>query len=99
MRPVTGSVDLPIIGPVPSPFVALVSTLLVGYLLARLLGAHARWVGSRWAVRVRDRVAEGVEQEVRERAFQRLDELEDARRGLTAAVADIQRSCGDGSRP
>jgi hypothetical protein len=93
VRPVTGSVDVPIVGPVPSPFVALLATLLAGYLLARLLGAHARWVGSRWAGRVRNRVADAVEKEVRERAFHRLDELEGARRRLAAAVADIERGC------
>ena len=93
VRPVTGSVDLPIVGPVPSPFVALVASLLAGYLLARLLGAHARWVGSRWAARVRDRVADAVEQEVRGRAFGRLDELESARGRLADAVADIDRWC------
>jgi hypothetical protein len=92
VRPVTGSIELPVLGPVPSPFVALVVSLLAGYLIARLLGAHAGWIGSRWAGRVRDRVASSVEQEVREGAFRRLDELEDARRRLTAAVWDVERS-------
>jgi GTP-binding protein EngB required for normal cell division len=90
-RPVTGSIDLPVLGPVPSPFVALVVSLLAGYLIARLLGAHAGWLGSRWAGRVRDRVARAVEQEVREGAFRRLDLLEEARSRLSAAVADIER--------
>ena len=93
VRPVTGSIDLPLVGPVPSPFVALVAFLLAGYLLARLLGAHARWVGSRWGARVRDRVAEAIAVEVRERAFRRLDDLEDARRRLTMAVGSVDLSC------
>jgi GTP-binding protein EngB required for normal cell division len=96
-RPVTGSVELPVLGPVPSPFVSLVAFLLAGYVIARLLGAHAGWVGSRWAGRVRDRVARAVEVEVRERAFRQLDELEDARRRLTGAVAEIERTCVEGS--
>ena len=91
VRPVTGSIDLPVLGPVPSPFVALVVSLLAGYLIARLLGAHAGWIGSRWAGGVRDRVASSVEQEVREGAFRRLDELEEARRRLTESVSDIER--------
>ena len=97
-RPETGSVLLPLLGPVPTPFVALVGFLLGGYLLARLLGAHAHWVGSRWSARVRDRVAESVELEVRNRAFRRLDALEGARGRLAAAVAHIAQSCGAGER-
>ena len=93
VRPVTGSIEVPVLGPIPSPFVALVVSLLAGYLIARLLGAHAGWLGSRWAARVRGRVAKAVEQEVQKRAFSRLDELERARARLSYAVADIERSC------
>ena len=93
IRPVTGSIEVPVLGPIPSPFVALVVSLLAGYLIARLLGAHAGWLGSRWASTVRDRVARAVEQEVQGRAFSRLDELEGARAQLSDAVADIERSC------
>jgi GTP-binding protein EngB required for normal cell division len=93
-RPVTGSIDLPVLGPVPSPFVALVASLLAGYIIARLLGAHAGWVGSRWSGRIRDRVAAAVEHEVRASAFGPLDELEEARRQLGAAVSFIERDCG-----
>jgi energy-coupling factor transporter ATP-binding protein EcfA2 len=92
-RPVTGSVDLPVLGPVPSPFVSLVALVLAGYLLARLLGAHARWVGSRWAARVRGRVTSAVETEIRDRAFQPLDHLEDARGRLWTAVTEIEKTC------
>ena len=93
VRPVTGSIEVPVLGPIPSPFVALVVSLLAGYLIARLLGAHAGWIGSRWATWVRGRVAEAVEQEVQKRAFTRIDELEGARARLSYAVADIERSC------
>jgi GTP-binding protein EngB required for normal cell division len=92
-RPVTGSIDVPVLGPIPSPFVALVVSLLAGYLIARFLGAHAGWLGARWAARVRSRVAEAVEQEVHKRAFSRLDALELARGRLRHALADIERSC------
>ena len=93
VRPVTGSIEVPLLGPIPSPFVALLVSLLAGYLVARLLGAHAGWVGSRWAGLVRGRVAKAVEHEVQERAFSRLDRLEEARARLSEAVADIERSC------
>ena len=92
-RPATGSIELPVLGPVPSPFVVLVASLLAGYVIARLLGAQAGWLGSRWAGRVRDRVAAAVEDEVRESAFGPLDELEDARRRLAMAVSAIERDC------
>ena len=94
-RPLTGSIDLPVLGPVPSPFVALVVSVLAGYVIARLLGAHAGWVGSRWSGRVRDRIAAAVEHEVRESAFRALDQLEAARRRLRAAVTAIERDCSN----
>lgn len=93
-RPVTGSVDVPIVGPVPSPFVSLVAFVLAGYLVARMLGTHARWVGSRWADRVRGRVAGAVETEIRQRSFEPLDRLEDARRRLANAAALVEGTCG-----
>ncbi|MFL5674414.1 MAG: GTPase [Chloroflexota bacterium] len=93
-RPVTGSVDVPVLGPIPSPFVALVVSLLAGYVIARLLGAHAGWLGSRWSGRVRDRVAASVQREVRESAFRPVDQLDDARRRLSGAVSVIERDCG-----
>ncbi|MFL5651762.1 MAG: GTPase [Chloroflexota bacterium] len=93
-RPVTGSVDVPVLGPIPSPFVALVMALLAGYVIARLLGAHAGWLGSRWSARVRDRVAKSVEHEIEESAFRPLDVVEDARRRLRGAVSIIERDCG-----
>jgi GTP-binding protein EngB required for normal cell division len=83
------SVDLPVIGLVPMPFVALVVTLLVGYVLARILGLHAGWVGRRWARRVRERVTTAVRDEVTGRGLAPLDDLEDARRRLAVAVSAI----------
>ena len=62
--PVAASVEVPIFGSVPTPFASLVVFLAIGYLLARLLGSHAGWVGRRWARRVRDRVAASVRDEV-----------------------------------
>jgi hypothetical protein len=95
VRPAASSVELPVVGLVPSPFVALVGFVLAGYALARLLGVHARWLGSRWSADVRERVAESIEVEVRDRAFRRLDALEIARRRLAAAVTHVEQSCGE----
>ena len=96
-RPPVDSVDLPIVGSAPMPFVALLVALLVGYLLARVLGTHAGWVGRRWAARVRDRVATSVRDEITQRGFAPLDALEDARRRLWAATATLLGDRGSGS--
>jgi len=95
-RPVTGSIELPVLGPVPSPFVSLVAFVLAGYVLARVLGMHARWIGSRWADLIRRRIATGVESEIREHALAPLDHLEDARRRLRTAAAAVEETCGSG---
>jgi 50S ribosome-binding GTPase len=93
-RPPVDSVDLPLIGTVPIPFVALIASILLGYVLARGLGLHAGWVGRHWAHRVRDRVAASVRREVTERALGPLDALEDARKRLATAVATLIQECG-----
>jgi 50S ribosome-binding GTPase len=93
-RPPVDSVELPVLGTLPIPFVALVVAILVGYLLARGLGIHAGWVGRAWARRVRDRVVASVRREITERGLAPLDALEDARRRLSTAVASLLRDCG-----
>jgi hypothetical protein len=93
-RPPVDSVDLPVLGTLPIPFVALVAAILVGYLLARGLGIHAGWVGRGWARRVRDRVVASVRREITERGLAPLDALEDARRRLSTAVTSLLRDCG-----
>jgi hypothetical protein len=92
--PAAGSVVVPIFGSVPTPFASLVAFLAIGYLLARLLGSHAGWIGRRWARRVRDQVAAAVHDEVSQRGLMPLDALEDARSRLWAAAATIDRTCG-----
>jgi hypothetical protein len=87
----TGSVSLPLLGPVPTPLVTLLGFALAGYLLARSLGAHAGWVGRRWAGTVRHRVAAAVEAEVREQAFRPIDELDEARHRIWTLARWIVR--------
>src|SRR5439155_1031744 len=48
----SGSVDLPYLGPVPTPVVFIAAVLLAGYLLALALRYHAGWLGRRWARRI-----------------------------------------------
>jgi 50S ribosome-binding GTPase len=92
--PAAGSVQVPIFGSVPTPFASLVAFLAIGYLLARLLGSHAGWIGRRWARRVRDRVAAAVHDEVSQRGLLSLDVLEENRGRLWTAAATIHETCG-----
>ncbi len=85
-RPPVATVELPILGPLPTPFVALVASVIVGYLLARTLGLHAGWVGRRWAARLRRDVAMAIERELTGHALQPVDRLEAARRSLWSAA-------------
>jgi hypothetical protein len=92
--PAAGSVQVPIFGSVPTPFASLVAFLAIGYLLARLLGSHAGWVGRRWGRGVRDRVAAAVQDEVSQRGLAPLDGLEDARNRLWTAATTVNATCG-----
>jgi hypothetical protein len=84
-RPPVGSLDVPLLGPIPMPFAILVVSLLAGYLLARALGWHAGWVGRRWAARLRRDIEDAVDRELTDQALEPLDRLESARRDLWAA--------------
>ena len=87
-----GSIAVRYLGPLPTPVALLAASLLAGYVLAKLLGLHAGWLGRRWAKRVGARVTS----EVRERiAADLLDPLErfDASR---AALAKAARAADDG---
>ena len=87
------SVTVPILGQLPIPFIALVAALLAGYLIARLLGAHAGWLGRRWARVLAKDVRERVGHEVEVSAMAGLDRLEGARRGLWNAARGAGEDC------
>ena len=91
--PASGTVDVPLLGAVPTPFATLVAFLVIGYLLARLVGLHAGWVGRRWAHHIRGRVATDVRAEIGERGLAPLDAIEGARSRLAIAVATVLESC------
>jgi hypothetical protein len=85
-RPPVDDVQVPIVGTLPSPLVALGVSLFAGYVFARLLGLHAGWLGRRWASRLRRRVEAAVSEQVQASALAPLDELESARRSLWTAA-------------
>ena len=87
------SVEVPVLGIVPIPFLLLAGALLAGYLVARVLGLHAGWVGRRWARRLRADVRAGVEREVGSSAFADLDRLESARRVLWSTARATAAAC------
>ena len=74
-RPATGSIDLPILGPVPSPVILLAAVLLAGYLLAMALRLHAGWRGRRWARRVGTLITNELNTRIRDAILLPLDEL------------------------
>jgi hypothetical protein len=87
------SVTVPILGQLPIPFIVLVAALLAGYLIARMLGAHAGWLGRRWARTLAVDVRERVGHEVETSAMAGLDRLEGARRGLWNAARGAGEDC------
>jgi uncharacterized membrane protein (DUF485 family) len=88
------SISAPVLGQLPIPFVGLVAALLAGYVIARLLGAHAGWVGRRWARRLGREIREQVGQESELSACAGLDRVEAARRGLWNAARGAGEDCG-----
>jgi hypothetical protein len=93
-RPAVDSVEVPVLGPVPMPFVAVVVSLFIGYVLARVVGVHAGWVGRRWAARLRREVTKAVEREVAEHGLEPLDRLEAARHALWSSARDLLAASG-----
>jgi hypothetical protein len=94
LRPPTDSITLPVIGPVPAPLVLLGAALLVGYLLARVVGWHAGWRGRRWARSVTGGLHTGITGAVETEAFAPLDQLDADRRRLWQAARAVSSGCG-----
>jgi hypothetical protein len=91
-HPPVDSVVVPVVGQIPMPFAALVVSLAVGYVLARVIGIHAGWFGRRWARDLRHEIEDAVKREIGE-AFQPLDRLERARQSLWATSREIAARC------
>jgi 50S ribosome-binding GTPase len=85
--------DLPTVGDIPVPLLLVVGSLLVGWLLARLLSASARRAGRRWADRLTGNLARTVSTEVDAAIAEPLSELEAARSELLVALSDLRDSC------
>src|SRR5207247_6886649 len=88
------SVDVPVLGPIPTPLVALAALLLAGYVLARMLGAHAGLLGRRWARRLRTDLMRGLESRLGDALFAPLAAIDASRARIAAARATIGTECG-----
>ena len=84
--PAPGSLQVPIIGPLPWPFALLVGSLVAGYLLARVLSWDAGRVGRRWADRLVRDAADEVASALEPSPLQRLEAIERARTNLWRAA-------------
>jgi hypothetical protein len=71
----------------------VIGSLLVGWLLARLLSASARRAGRRWADRLTGNLTTTVATEVDAAIAEPLSELETARSELLVALSDLRASC------
>ena len=87
------SVVVPALGQVPTPLVVLIGVLAAGYLVARLLGLHAGWVGRRWARRLAAEVRRNVERDVATTAFAEVEAIETERAALATAGMAVARDC------
>jgi 50S ribosome-binding GTPase len=85
--------DLPTVRDVPVPLLLVIGSLLVGWLLARLLSASARRAGRRWADRLTGNLTTTVAAEVDAAIAEPLSELEAARSELLVALSDLRSSC------
>lgn len=92
----TGTFDVPLLGPVPSPVILLAAVLLAGYVLALALRAHAGWIGRRWARKVGALVTRDVNVRTRDAILVPLDELDAARAQLARAALALDE-CARGS--
>ena len=88
------SVDVPVLGPIPTPLVALAALLLAGYVLARMLGAHAGLLGRRWARRLRNDLMRELESRLGDALFAPLTAIDASRARIAAARATIETECG-----
>jgi hypothetical protein len=87
------AVVVPVLGQVPTPLVVLIGVLAAGYLVARLLGLHAGWVGRRWARRLAADVRRNVARDVATAAFAEVDAIEAERAALATAGIAVERDC------
>ncbi len=76
------TIEVPYLGPVPTPLVLLTGSLALSILFGFLLKLHAAWIGRRIGREAAARVRKSVAEAVTTAGFAGLDRVEDARRRL-----------------
>jgi len=80
------AIAVPYLGLVPTPVALLAATLLIGYVLAKLLRLHAGWLGGRWAKRVGARVTGDIGQRIADDLLVPLEQFDASRAALRKAM-------------
>jgi GTP-binding protein EngB required for normal cell division len=83
-RLTVATVDVPYLGPVPTPLLLLTGSLALSILLGFLLNLHSARIGRRIGREAATRVRQSVAQAVIAAGFAGLDRVEDARRRLAS---------------
>jgi energy-coupling factor transporter ATP-binding protein EcfA2 len=96
LRPPVDVVSLPLLGPIPIPFVLLILGLVASFVVSRGLTLHAGRLGARWAQAVASDLRRGLERAVANEAFSPLDRVDNARRSLWQAARGARDACGQG---
>lgn len=86
-RLTVATVDVPYLGPVPTPLVLLTGSLALSLLLGFLLNFHSARIGRRIGREAATRVRESVAEAVATAGFAGLDRVEDARRRLASLAS------------
>ena len=88
----TATIDVPVLGPMPTPVVLIVGGLLAAFLLDRLLHWHAGRLGTHWADMILEDVSRRVSAFVGDVVGAQLASMDQARSALWAAVRDLERA-------
>jgi 50S ribosome-binding GTPase len=83
------AIQVPYLGPVPSPVALLAAALLAGYILATLLRLHAGWLGGRWARRAGARITGEVSRQIADDLLVPLEQFDAARAALRKALVAV----------
>jgi hypothetical protein len=85
------SLDLPILGPVPTPAALILGGLLAAFLVSRLLHWHAGRLGQRWAQQVSEAISRAVSGVLDDTLAQLVDGVDGSRRRLWSAMRAIEQ--------
>lgn len=80
------SLQVPVLGAVPTPVALLAGALLLGYFLAQALRIHAGWLGRRAAKRIGARLERDLRQRVTDDLLLAIERFDAARTQLATAV-------------